>query len=1163
MTTNIIHFADLHLNEQNMEQTKPALEQIVQIVKKEKPNYVVFAGDMGVKRGYITPTEDYILKSAFMEMADVPSVTIIAISGNHDITNRYDRVDTVTGILTRSTGKQIHPHIIVRNTIDVIQMNEIVFVTIPHPSKYNLMASGEANGDINVMIADKLKEAMLGLQGHLKQITKPIVVVGHGTIAGGVSDNEMLMTTDIDVTIRKEWLPEAQAYMWGHLHKRQVIGKDTPIVYAGAPAPLTFGQEKHKPSIEKWSIKDGIATHEPIPLRIAHDLQTIEIGADAFKNGEPPMNVLKKLISETDLKDAKIRLRYEIPKEKAGLIQKAELTRWMKERGVFESKIVSQVVDDISIRAESIDSEMSQEALLSLWAGLDAERKPYLTSMHKIATETDVSIPSDELHKLTGTDYEITRLQAKNFKPLIDVDVKFDTLGKTVCISGENHNGKSQLAEAERFALWKIIRRGTSLADVVRHGATDEAKVSVHFNSKGNEYRVERMVNLTSSGRAKGEVVFSVRTDNGYKPLNEGTAIETQKAIERVVGSYAMYRATRFGSQSEIDLLCRMLPSELKDTLQEAINVGVYDIRKAIAQKEADQIAKQNQRKVNEIEVLKGKVEPEQDILNDMNGLQKEKSDIEKDIEHIETTADELKINVERCNQAQEQVNRKIERKMQLEQNLTNEDNTVIRLEKILENKDKVDEGLEKLQTLKREYERADKDFECVFKIIGTYTDKQHALRFDIVDTEKLIRDDKLRVDTLRRDQDLLRTTYDRELRQLNHEAETAKSSGKLVDSVPCAGTDMNSQCDLLTHARQSKSQAEAIEKKIKDLKAPNTTEHDDKINATLQKVEQLTQNIAKANEKIDMLDKECIEEQNKYPLAEKRDGIREALHAEEKKDWDKIKQDLMVAEEKIAQASKYSKHLRDELNTLIAEIRILQEQASGEFTYRHELMSTKQVLTTKIAEKDSILDKIGRATEQLNNIAGWKNRLNEIEDGMIETVKTITAYNLYLQAVSRDGLPFLLLERALPRFEQYANEFLCVDEGFPNALRIQIQSQKELQSGDAKDEVVIKYVDDRGTHPLGEASGWQKVAVGYALRASLAKVQAMATGAEINHCIYDEGWGACDQNNILMGKRMIQKFGEEFGKFFYITHMDTLKEIADTTIHVNAVDGGASIEIV
>ena len=48
----------------------------------------------------------------------------------------------------------------------------------------------------------------------------------------------------------------------------------------------------------------------------------------------------------------------------------------------------------------------------------------------------------------------------------------------------------------------------------------------------------------------------------------------------------------------------------------------------------------------------------------------------------------------------------------------------------------------------------------------------------------------------------------------------------------------------------------------------------------------------------------------------------------------------------------------------------------------------------------------------------------------------------------------------------------------------------------------------------------------------------------------------------MLLAKRMIQKLGEEFGKFLYITHIPVLQEVADTIIHVKSVDGGAVVEI-
>ena len=94
--------------------------------------------------------------------------------------------------------------------------------------------------------------------------------------------------------------------------------------------------------------------------------------------------------------------------------------------------------------------------------------------------------------------------------------------------------------------------------------------------------------------------------------------------------------------------------------------------------------------------------------------------------------------------------------------------------------------------------------------------------------------------------------------------------------------------------------------------------------------------------------------------------------------------------------------------------------------------------------------------------------------------------------------------------------------------------------NGETRDEVLITFVDDRGVHPLGEASGWQKTAVGYALRAAMGKLNANLTGTIINHCIFDEGWGVCDQNNQLIARKMIQRFGQEYGQFLYITHVET-----------------------
>lgn len=1176
---NILHSADLHLNERNLEQTQPALNQIVELVRQEKPSLFVFAGDMGVKRGSVTPTEVHILKSAFLDIADV--CPVVAISGNHDIVNRYDRVDTVTGILTRidkegEGRKPIHSNITVRSTLDVVEINlgeagYIRVVTLPHPSKYNFLASNEkANGDINQIISDKLHSALIGIEANLNNSDPsiPTIVVGHGTIAGGLADNEMLMTTDIDVAIPREWLPTTGvvAYMWGHLHKTQSIGKltDIPLYYSGAPSPLTFGQERQEPTILRWSITGDKAETELIPLDVAHQLFTIEIGEDSFTNGKPPIDTVRGIIESNNLNGAKVRLRYSIPREKANMLVSADLSRMLYDKGAHEAKVVAEVLEDIDIHLEDISTEMTQEALLEAWAEIDPERNTYLGKMKKIASETDAAIPADEIHKLQGVDYRVTRLVAHNFKPLIDVDVNFSELGQTICISGANHNGKSQIAEAERFALWKVIRRGTSLSDVVRHG-TDEAKVSIYFTSQGKNYRVDRIIKLTAKGAAKGDVVFSTETASGeYQSLNEGTASVTQDEIERLVGTYSMYRSTRFGSQSEIDLLCTLLPSEMKDTLQEAINVGAYDLRQQTAKIARDELVRESHEVTYEIEKL-------EEIVSDESELQDERKTCITDMNNIETEMADLSSRLEtlttqsaKAEQAQTDIDAKLDAKRKIESEMTDGQNIIYRLEKILDNRITIDEGVDRTKKLRKKLEEARQQRDASSKIKMEYSEKTTELHKQLQELKSEIVRTESRVDAIELQKKRKQEDHDASIARMQDELYKAQEAGGLVENVPCAGMDIQAECELLSHAHTAAKKADDIQRQMKETPltvdiSEEDAEHE-KLTTALVGTEK---DYAKFEKQVEELDAEAEKKLAEFPESQQLESIKADLEDEEKQNWFKIREELLVAEEKISNANEKTVKLKDDLIALEKDITELQTVAADLHDLKDNLRTVKTAQDELQRKRDILSDKMGQLKQRIKDIEVAKEELGKLRQQTEEASELIVAHNLYQRAMGRDGIPFLLLERSLPRFEQYANEFLCVDEGFGNNLRIHIQSRKELQDGSERNEVLIRYVDDRGIHPLGEASGWQKTAAGYALRASLAKVQAMATGAQINHCLYDEGWGVFDADNIMMGRRMIQKFGEEFGQFFYITHVDAMKEIADTTIKVHAVEGGARVEIV
>lgn len=1168
----VVHFADLHLSEINLDQTKPALDFIVGEVKTKRPDLVVFAGDLIVKRGFITPTEDWLIKTAFLQMADVTRV--VCIPGNHDAANRYDRVDAVTGILTRDhegIEKAIHPNIHTARGMaafnlfrdDESRPNVRIFA-LPHPSKYFYLAANETEvgENLNTVIADKLRQMLLGYEtSRGKDI--PTILVGHGTITGGLSDSEMVMTAENDIAIDRGWLPDFSATMYGHLHKPQEVGK---AVYSGSPAPLTFGSERMEPSYTLWELPgDGsAATFERLPIPVAHQLLTIDVEEKEFKNNAVPVELLKRRVEEIGIEGAKLRLRYQIPEDMASLVDKGELHAFMDKLGAFEHKIVDEPVSAIKIRAEDIDPDLSMDAMLEAWARLDEARTARLDDIKKIAAQVDQEIPPDERFKFQGTDYRISRIRARNFKPLIDVDVNFDQLGKIVCISGENRAGKSQFAELERFVLWKELRKGTLLSDAVRHGA-NEGSVTVWLNANGSEYRVGRTIKLDGKGNAKGDVIFAGKRNGKFEPLNEGTAGETQAAIERVVGTYSMYRATRFGSQKEISLLVNMLPSEMKDTLQEAINVGVFDIRKRMASEMGQKIESEYENHQASAIDLEQQVSHKENVEETLSMTEDQRKDAERLVREMREKLDSAKGEAVVAEKAKDRLVELKESQGEKVIDLVRVESNIARKQKILDNRDKVEEGINRTQDVTKSAEEMKSRRETYQEVKLRHSEKQRELTGGVIDLKNKSGATKTELDKRRWELKTETEKHERKMADLKRQIEDVTGKAKLIEEVPCVETDMNETCQLLQSARQSRASLKELEQQLKNLQdnPPDTGAIHDRITALDSKLDGIETALYAVQKQMSALDKEQQKEldETRYDPEHLKE-LEAELKELDRANYPQLKEELLVAEERIKSLEKDRQRIQADVDKAEEEILTVQKLASKYNEFLIKARSLASSLGDAENNRDVYIERLGKIKQELESITKLERKLETLQEEIKEEAGTIEAYQMYVSAVSRDGIPFLLLEKVLPRFEQYVNDFLCVDEGFPNTLRIKVNPLRETQSGKMKDEVVIRFIDDRGEHPLGESSGWQEVAIGYALRAAMAKIQAAATGTRINHSVYDEGWGVFDETNILMGKRMIQKLGGEFGRFFFITHRQTLKEVADTQINVIAVPGGARIEI-
>jgi exonuclease SbcC len=188
------------------------------------------------------------------------------------------------------------------------------------------------------------------------------------------------------------------------------------------------------------------------------------------------------------------------------------------------------------------------------------------------------------------------------------------------------------------------------------------------------------------------------------------------------------------------------------------------------------------------------------------------------------------------------------------------------------------------------------------------------------------------------------------------------------------------------------------------------------------------------------------------------------------------------------------------------------------------------------------------RATEAAEALRGSRR----------DAVRHQAAWQTYQRAMDRDGLPFLLVEKfAIPGLEAGANRYLESSD-----FRLTVRGERELSTGEARNAVYVTFTDHRGSHPLSAASGYQRMAIGMAIRNALADLHGQVTGSRIHLAIQDEGFGTADAANLEAAKATIRDIAERRERFLFVSHLPAMAEAADTVIQVRDAGGHSTAEV-
>ena len=310
-----IHLSDLHLgkrvNEFSMiEDQKYIMKEIITIIKDEKPDGVIVAGDIYDKA---VPSEEAMeLWDSFLIRMAEEKVPVYAISGNHDSAIRFADHSK----LVDATGIHLSPaydgNVKCYTVEDDYGKLNIYLLPFVKPSIVRSFFPDEE-------IASYTDACRVAIQNMNVDSSERNILVAHQFVTGATRcDSESVVVGGID-NVDASVFDDFDYVALGHIHGKQKIGRDT-VRYCGTPLKYSFSEKDHKKSVTiiEMGPKGDVSISE-VNLVPKHDMREIRGTFDEitlkqnYENTATDDYVHIVLTDENDVMDAVGKLRVIYP----------------------------------------------------------------------------------------------------------------------------------------------------------------------------------------------------------------------------------------------------------------------------------------------------------------------------------------------------------------------------------------------------------------------------------------------------------------------------------------------------------------------------------------------------------------------------------------------------------------------------------------------------------------------------------------------------------------------------------------------------------------------------------------------------------------------------------------------------------------------------------
>jgi exonuclease SbcC len=361
-----------------------------------------------------------------------------------------------------------------------------------------------------------------------------------------------------------------------------------------------------------------------------------------------------------------------------------------------------------------------------------------------------------------------------------------------------------------------------------------------------------------------------------------------------------------------------------------------------------------------------------------------------------------------------------------------------------------------------------------------------------------------------------------------------------------------------------SKSAAAARNERMKKLrpavdKLPRFADEEERAAELAERVGSCAANIAGYSEKhktlvdeIALLDKDLANVPNiEHEIAGTEAAVKELAEIPAHKE----RRNALV--EKELDCEREHVNLLEKISAVERELESMPEPDTDEL--EEKIGGKAAILSISKRELNELHMKLGSLKKAQEDAQNSTAKIKELESERKPLARSLVRWQTLERAFSRNGIPALIIENAVPELERISNEILGQMSNGEHNLRF--ETQRELKSKDGIAETLDIIVSDwHGERPYETLSGGEASRVDLAIRIAISELLANRAGNKIEWLTMDETFSNQDAEHKELVIKSIKRVSDRFKKVIVITHDESLLGAFPQVINLSKDDAGLEV---